>query len=388
MKNITLHQTILAGKQKRGPHFFFPMFFRDYIQSEQQDYNAYYFVKTNDPEAIQKEFLKLGLESDRVIFLPMRNHRFKTWHEKRDLKKALKMHDIDAFHLLTYANPSEDMPLLEMVQEMSIPMLFTVTYNGVPTAFQPNAAPRFEKDRKKYGPLFEKIRFQGLLSWYDDWPDFVNENPMFPQKPMVYVINSRYCDSSRFKPVVNKRKLVLFASALVPYKNPMMFVEAVALLSRWGSLRDGWKFMLCGQGSEIPKIKEAMQYDDLVEWMAIAPPTEYIEHVVNSSRLYVSCQDIDNFPSLAMNEAMASGNAIIARPVGRTDLFVKDGVNGYIAEEDSAHGIAKAMEKYLLKHEKEQEKMQDASVQLTKEVHTAEAFIRQVNEFWDQSLNQ
>lgn len=388
MKNIALHQTIIAGKQKRGPHFFFPMFFRDYIQSDQQEYKVHYFVKTNDPETIQSEFAKLGLESDRVVFLKIRNHRFKAWQEKRDLKKALKTHKIDAFHLLTYASPEEELPLLEMIQEMNLPLLFTVTYNGIPTAFQADAAPRFEKDRKKYGQLFERIKFAGLLSWYDDWPAFVANNPLFNQNPAVYVIQSRYCDSSRFKPVVNKRKLVLFASALVPYKNPMMFVEAVALLSRWGSLRDGWKFMLCGQGSEIPKIKEAMQYDDLVEWMAIAPPTEYIEHIVNSSRLYVSCQDIDNFPSLAMNEAMASGNAIVARPVGRTHLFVKDGVNGYIAEEDSAEGIAKAMEKYLLKHEKEQEVMQNASVQLTKEVHTAEAFIRQVNEFWDQSLNK
>ena len=97
---------------------------------------------------------------------------------------------------------------------------------------------------------------------------------------------------------------------------------------------------------------------------------------------YISCQDHENFPSLAMNEAMAAGNAIIARPVGRTHLFVHHEENGYIAKEDSVAGLALAIKRFISLSDEDRSKMMKFSHQLTKDYHTPERFRQQVDAFW------
>ena len=385
MKRIALYQTIVAGKQKRGPHFFYPLFFNDYTKQEQSNYEIFYFVKTNDVQQIQNDFKSLGFTLDNVVFFESKHHRFKSKHEGWELTKALKKHRIDLFHLLTYANPQEELPLLKKVVKKNFKTAFTITYNGIPGAFQNNADERFLKDKAKYGELFENIPFNGLLSWYNDWPDFVKNNSMFSHGPEVYVIKSRYCDTRRFKPG-EKQNYLTFASALTPYKHPLMFLEAVLLLSRWTPKIKSWKIIICGQGSEEDKIRKRITDENAQSWIELRPPTDDIAPLINESKVYVSCQEIDNFPSLAMNEAMAAGNAIIARPVGRTNLFVKNGMNGFIANEDNIEGIAKAIQSFIERDQNEQRSMMNESVRLTKEVHTSDAFIKQIDEFWTQII--
>jgi glycosyltransferase involved in cell wall biosynthesis len=83
-----------------------------------------------------------------------------------------------------------------------------------------------------------------------------------------------------------------------------------------------------------------------------------------------------------MNEAMAAGNVIVARNVGQTNLFVKDGVNGYLATSDNAKGVAEAMMKVIQYPEKNAAMMKE-SIRLATEVHTPENFIRQIDLFWN-----
>ena len=381
MKRVALYQTIVAGKQKRGPHFFYPLFFNDYSKQNKSEFEVYYFIKTNNPQQIRKDFEELGFTLNRVVFFESKNHRFKSKHESWELSKALRKYQIDLFHLLTYANPQEELPLLLKVVKKKIKTAFTVTYNGIPAAFESNTDPRFKKDKQKYGQLFANIPFDGLLSWYADWPDFVKGNALFAHEPEVYVIKSRYCDVRRFQPK-SKKNYITFASALAPYKHPLMFLEAVILLSRWWPEIMNWKVIICGQGEEEEKIRMQIEQEKASKWIELRPPTDDIAPLINESKVYVSCQEIDNFPSLAMNEAMAAGNAIVARPVGRTDLFVKTGVNGFIAEEDTPEGIAKAIHSFVSLNHEEQEAMMAESVKLTKEVHTSDAFIEQIDEFW------
>ncbi|MGB0423144.1 MAG: hypothetical protein ACPGED_02420 [Flavobacteriales bacterium] len=113
MRKIALYQTIVAGKQKRGPHFFYPLFFNDYTKQEQRKHEVFYFIKTNDVEQIRNDFKSLGVTLDNVVFFESKQHRFKSKHEGWELTKALKKHRIDLFHLLTYANPQEELPLLK-----------------------------------------------------------------------------------------------------------------------------------------------------------------------------------------------------------------------------------------------------------------------------------
>ena len=380
-QRVVIYQTINPKKTKRGPHFFFPLFFRDYLEQKSSKHELFYLIKTDDCLTLKEMLLSMNIALDRVHILENKNHRFKHWHESRNMRKALKKLNPDLFHALTYSS-KEELPLLHVAQKKVKKLAFTITYNAIPVAFQRDNEPRFKYDREKYSELFSSIHFTGLLSWYDDIPQFIQSQKWISPQPQVQVIDSRYCDSERFTPGATKKQQVVFASALAPYKRPMMFIEAIALLLGKGVMLKNWEFLLVGQGPEEAAIREKIALLKMEEYVRLLEPTEDISPILNSSMAYVSCQDHENFPSLAMNEAMAAGNAIIARPVGRTHLFVHHEKNGYIAEEDSVNGLSKALEKFISLSAEERSTMMHFSHQLTKEYHTPERFRQQVDEFW------
>ncbi len=380
-KRVVLYQSINPGKTKRGPHFFFPMFFRDYLHQAFQENELWYLIKTDDPEQLKTMLDEFDVPLGRVVILPTRKHRFKSLHERLDMRLALIRLKPELFHVLTYAS-EEELPLLKEVQKRVRRILFTVTYNAIPVAFTRDDEPRYKKDRAKYGQLFREINFRGILSWYDDIPAFFEEQEWIKAKPDVAVIDSRYCDASRFSPSENKKKQIVFASAFAPYKRPRMFVEAIIDLHKRNFDLGDWQFLMVGNGPEEKTIQSQIAQSGLEEYILLLPPTDDISPILNASMAYVSCQDHENFPSLAMNEAMAAGNAIIARPVGRTHLFVHHEKNGYLAEEDNVQGLSKALEKFISLSSEERKKMMQFSHQLTKEYHTPERFRQQVDEFW------
>lgn len=380
-KRIVLFQSINTRKAKRGPHFFFPLFFRDYQNEAHQENELWYLIKTDDADRLKNMLHGFQVPLGRVMILPSRNHRFKTLHERLDMRLALIRLKAELFHVLTYAS-EEDLPLLKEAQKRIKRLLFTVTYNAIPMAFASNDEPRYQRDREKYGKLLREIKFKGILSWYDDIPAFMASQDWINPKPEVAVIDSRYCDATRFSPAENKKKQIVFASAFAPYKHPGMFVDAVISLSEAGFDFGDWKFLMVGKGPEEANIREKIEATSLGELVEFLPPTEDISPLLNHSMAYVSCQDHENFPSLAMNEAMAAGNAIIARPVGRTHLFVHHEENGYIAEEDSVAGLALAIKRFISLSDEDRSKMMKFSHQLTKDYHTPERFRQQVDAFW------
>lgn len=119
--------------------------------------------------------------------------------------------------------------------------------------------------------------------------------------------------------------------------------------------------------------------------------TEFIDFVIegemhkilNFSKLYVSCQDYDNFPSLSMTEAMAAGNAIIARNVGQTDLFVKENYNGLLLSPDSVAGLKVALLD-VMKNSDKLANMGSQSVKLVRDTHNFQNFINQLESFWNE----
>jgi glycosyltransferase involved in cell wall biosynthesis len=68
-----------------------------------------------------------------------------------------------------------------------------------------------------------------------------------------------------------------------------------------------------------------------------------LHEVFAESRVYVSTQDYDNFSSMSMLEAMSAGNAILARPVGQTEDWVRHERNGMLLNDDTAEGLAQTL---------------------------------------------
>lgn len=383
-ENIALYQIMLGGRNRRGPDIFFPWFFAKYQEQQDTTFELYYFIKTNNQAEVKQDFQSRGISLDQVVFLPVQNNRFKKVVEMWQLMRALRRNRISLLQTLTFISPEEQLPQLQRLVG-KLKLGFTVTYDAIPTAFANDYDPRFEKDRKKYGKLFKEIKLDGILSWYDDIEPFVQSSDLFTQKPPVYTIDSRFCDSTRYYPE-EKVKLIVFASALANYKHPMMFLKALNLIKTQSpELLSNWKIRVIGTGPEEANVLSFIKENQLESMIEVTSGLLDISPILRKSMVYISTQEIENFPSLAMNEAMAAGNAIIARNVGRTQLFVKDGINGFLAETDDYQGIAKALKCYLA-DESLHKPFEKSSVELCETVHTPQNFNRQIDEFWTATL--
>jgi glycosyltransferase involved in cell wall biosynthesis len=109
--------------------------------------------------------------------------------------------------------------------------------------------------------------------------------------------------------------------------------------------------------------------------------TPDLSPVLARTRLFVSTQAYENFTSLAMLEAMAAGNAVVAANVGQTAEFVQHGVNGLLTETESPEGFARAITDYLQRRA-DHAAMGAASARLATEVHTVDHFADDITDFW------
>jgi glycosyltransferase involved in cell wall biosynthesis len=124
----------------------------------------------------------------------------------------------------------------------------------------------------------------------------------------------------------NKDKLsVVYAARLEKDKNPLDFVNAALQLA---SEFPDVDFHIAGDGrlaQDIQRLVKAKSPTNVIFHGFIENPMTLFAE----SSLFVSLQTANNYPSQAVLEAMACGNAIVATDVGDTRMFIND-ENGYL----------------------------------------------------------
>jgi len=228
---------------------------------------------------------------------------------------------------------------------------------------------------------FRWSRLDGVYSWYQAFIGVSRDQRLLPARTVVSAAQYCFTEPDRFRPAPVKERLVVFAGRLSEQKRPLLFVDAVsALRARAPELLAGWRFEMYGRGVLERKVGARIadyRLDDLLTMthaVDMAP-------VCSRSRLFVSTQAFENFTSLAMLEAMAAGNAVIAEDVGQTYEFVRPGENGFLVEGASPEAFADAIAEYL-RHPEHHGAMAAASRRLTTEVHTIEHFADDIAAFW------
>jgi glycosyltransferase involved in cell wall biosynthesis len=129
-----------------------------------------------------------------------------------------------------------------------------------------------------------------------------------------------FTDYSRCKISEKKNIDFIFASRLEADKNPLMYIEASAKLAK---SYPHSKFIIAGDGRQSIQIKTRLSELGIpnIIYMGFVP---HITELMSETSVFVSLQKENNYPSQAVLEAMACGNAIIATNVGDTHLFVNE----------------------------------------------------------------
>jgi glycosyltransferase involved in cell wall biosynthesis len=298
---------------------------------------------------------------------------------------------ISILHIVSYSSSYDPIWTLKILQWLNpiwpIRKTFALTYNGVPTAFKLNYAGHHKEDIK-YENLFKRIRFQGIFTWFEDVIDWAANSGVFAHPPIVRTPSSRFCDIKKFHPAPNKNKIMVWAGAFVVYKRPLLFLESLAWIRQHRpELLDGWKVIFIGTGLLENDIRHFITSHDLSELVEIRKSEKNYYQLINTTMLHVSTQSIDHFPNLVINEAMASGCAVIATNVGRAHLFVKDQLNGYLTPTDDEPGLRHSLIEFLSLSDPDRQRMLDYSRKLTETVHTPDNFIRSIDAFWSEVLD-
>lgn len=160
-----------------------------------------------------------------------------------------------------------------------------------------------------------------------------------------YVSPCSFINYEKFKPVVQKENIVSFCGRLIPYKNPLLFVDAINIVVKE---IHNYRFVILGKGILYKEIKQKIEKLNLVEFVTVEHEDQP-EKILSKSKIFVSLQETNNYPSQSLIEAMACENAVIATDVGETRNIVNSDTGILInkSEKELADALL-----YMMKNDK------------------------------------
>lgn len=154
---------------------------------------------------------------------------------------------------------------------------------------------------------------------------------------------------------VKKENTIVFLSRLVKGKNVELFIDAVVLAQK-KLVESNYKIIIAGDGELKSYIEERVRNERL-EDIVVLPGYVDSRNYFPQAEVFMSLQNINNYPSQSLLEAIACGCYIIATNVGDTDTIVKPDF-GVLCEYD-ANEIAQLMIEYIMKNDQEKKKIQE-----------------------------
>lgn len=141
-----------------------------------------------------------------------------------------------------------------------------------------------------------------------------------------------------FYPKYPKKNRIMYSARLTHFKNPYLLLESISLLKK-KDFSDFEMFFL-GEGvllKELINKKEELKLDNVFFEGGVVDTAKYLRE----SKIFISIQCDNNYPSQSLLEAMACENAIIASDVGETRLLVteKEGILVNLNAEEIAEAI-------------------------------------------------
>jgi glycosyltransferase involved in cell wall biosynthesis len=168
-----------------------------------------------------------------------------------------------------------------------------------------------------------------------------------------------------------KENIVVFAGRFVSKKNPMLFIEiAEKILNN----RSDIKFEMYGKGDLDFEIREYLKLRNLTDKIKVEY-TEEIEKKLKRSKIFLSLQHVDNYPSQSILEAMYFKNIVIATNTGETEKLILPNT-GFLVGFDPVE-IAEKIE-YVIDNPVERSIMADNAKDFVIQNHTIERFTKYI----------
>lgn len=375
-----------------GAQRFYLNIFRDYhLQPQsQQKFKLFFFASKSTYKSIQSTKSLNDQALKHLKWLPNFNNRFKAFLENSYFIFCILWYRIRLVHIAHYFH----VPHFALVKTLNKLPKFMRPKIGVTFVHcefpygHPDPNHRYYKTyNERFNPLFKQVHIDGVFAYYKLFEEYCRTTNLIDLKTHIHSIEHYCCDTTLFKPLP-KENIIIYAARFNILKQPLMFVEAMNLLNlQRPDISKNWRIIMCGNGELEDQVKQRIDEYNL-SFIEVYNHISNMSELFGKSKAFVSTQSFENFTSLSMNEALASGNAIISRNVGQTNLYLKDGENGFFASEDTSLGITNAIIKYCDLSEEEQFQFQQNSLKQIEEVHNFGNFVKELETFWETLLSK
>jgi glycosyltransferase involved in cell wall biosynthesis len=136
----------------------------------------------------------------------------------------------------------------------------------------------------------------------------------------IHVAPGSFIGIERCQPAPIKEDWVVLAGRLIDIKRPLLLVEAIPLvLERCPEAR----FFILGDGPLEGRIHERLHELGVGQAVTVGFTFDVVS-IMAQSKVFVTLQTGENYPSQSLLEAMACGNAVVATDVGETWRLVDE----------------------------------------------------------------
>lgn len=176
----------------------------------------------------------------------------------------------------------------------------------------------------------------------------IERDNLYKYRSKIDVAPRHFLDFNKFtivNPFVDRKKLIGYIGRFNSEKGVLNFVMAIPeILSK----ADDMQFVLIGEGLEIRAIEEYIKKHGLENKIKLMGwiDHEEIPRYLNELRLLVLPSYTEHLPNILL-EAMACGTPVLSTPVGAVPAIIKDGVNGFILQNNTPKCVAETVIKVL-----------------------------------------
>lgn len=228
----------------------------------------------------------------------------------------------------------------------------------------------------------EKINYQLIIGATDVFDSLYSKINL--KRNNVNITPCSFTDYNKYSPG-DKEKIVVFSGRLIKDKNPALFVNAVNELVYKCSDKYSkeWKYYIMGSGpleNELKKYVFDNKLDDFIFFR-----NGDTSKILRKSKIFVSLQQHENYPSQSLIEAIATKNIIIATDVGDTRKIVKEKYSKLISIDK--YSLVEALLD-LFEKEEQMDKVAELALIELKATHNIEKFYDYLNTIWYQALKK
>jgi len=187
----------------------------------------------------------------------------------------------------------------------------------------------------------------------------------FWKSKKIFRTSNSFCDVSVYKPLPmeHKKNWIVFLGRFDAVKQVEQILQALPYVyEKLKQAQDNdYHFYLLGHGALEDKLKQILTTEPYAHLPITIGYQKEPWEILNKSKVFLSLQLHNNYPSRSLLEAMAAGNIPVVTDVGQTRWIARPGFSYYVPEKFSKEELAEAiLQVFAMPAQQWEEKMQEA----------------------------